>query len=100
MGNDVTTNHAITVTMHISLGVDNILHLYIILGPDILWVVRDFKLLGVTVVNSLDWKSHVSTILKSSLYRLKLLVMPPVELRNVCTIFILLQYTSQACSSN
>ena len=66
------------------------------------------KLLGVTIDNKLAWDQHISTIIRSSSYRLfmlrrlKTLGLPQTELCNIFKTFILpkLTYASPAWSSS
>ncbi len=92
--NDVTINHEKTVVMHIHLGTDTIPPPVITLGPDTLRVVKVTKLLGVLLDSNLTWDSHVNAIIKASSYRLYLLRrlksfdLPPLELKNIYSLFI------------
>ena len=78
------------------------------IGNQVLQTVESTKLLGVTVDCKLDWKQHVSNIVKSATYklymlrRLKSLGMPQRELGSIFTTFILpkLTYASPAWSSS
>ena len=106
--NDVTINSTKTVVMHINLGANDTHPPAITLGRDVLQVVGAYKLLGITIDNELNWKTHVSTIIQSSSYRLyllrrlKSLGVPPAELKEVYTTFILpkLTYASPAWASS
>ena len=94
--------------MHINLSSDIVPPPSITLGPNTLQVVDSTKLLGVTIDNKLNWKPHVSEVVKSSsfrlhlLRRLKSLGVPAHELLSVYTTFILpkLTYASPTWSSS
>lgn len=106
--NDVTINTAKTVFMHINLGTKNTIPLTINIGQNILQVVQTWKLLGVTIDHKLNWKPHVSMVIRAARYRLfllrrvKSLRIPPSELTYIYKTFILpkITYASPAWSSN
>ena len=107
--NDVTINATKTVVMYINLGKGtNATPPVITLGPTTLQVVNKSKLLGVTIDDELNWKVHVSNVIKSATYRLyllrrlKSLGFPPTELKYIYSVFILpkLTYASPAWSSS
>ena len=94
--------------MHINLAKTGTTPSDITLGPDILRVVSSAKLLGVTIDDELNWKTHVSNVIKSASYRLyllrrlKSLGLPPPELKSIFSLFILpkITYASPAWSSS
>ena len=106
--NNVTINHNKTVVMHISKSKTEVPPPQVTVGPNQLQVVKATKLLGVTLDDSLNWKQHIASMIKSATYRLymlrrlKSLGTPPQELGSIYNTFILprLTYASPAWSSS
>ena len=85
--------------MYINLGADNTTSPAINLALNTLQVVNTAKLLGVIIDDELNWKTHVSYVMKSTTYRLyllrglKSLGLPSSELKYIYKLFILPKLT-------
>ena len=106
--NNMTINHSKTVVMHVCTSAASVPPPQVSVGSHYLQVVPTSKLLGVTIDNQLNWKQHVSTMVRSASYklfmlrRLSSLGAPADALKVVYTTFILpkLMYASPAWSSS
>ena len=104
----MTINHNKTVVMHFCTSSQAVVRPQLSIGPHPLQVVQSTKLLGVTLDEQLNWKQHVSNIVRTASYklymlrRLRSLGTPSSELLGVYTTFILptLMYASPAWSNS
>ena len=106
--NKVSINHNKTVVMHFCTSSQAVALPQLSVGVHPLQVVQYTKLLGVTVDDRLNWKQHVSNIVRAASYklymlrRLKSLGTPGKELCTVYSTFVLptLMYASPVWSSS